>query len=492
MKDVHRIGGQRNLNFNENIALKNYDEASKYMMYGDINNQSKYLRWGGKYTATLINDFEYALSALIALKNNETDKFLKDCKKAETEKTERPNIPYTAEDKLIQVWDSIFPHRKLSIEDSKFFTKFDKNGHEKRYSATEMSDGERAVLYLTAQVLCIPESKTLIIDEPELNLHGSIMNRLWQELERARPDCLFIYITHDIDFAALHGHAEKIWVQSYDGNTWQFEKLTDEGLPEDLLLEILGSRKPILFVEGEKNSLDTRLYSALYPEYHVMACGSCTQVITRTKALQKTKSLHNIDVYGIIDRDYRTEYEIDSYKDDNIFTVQVAEVENLFLVEELIRIIAKHEHMDENETVEKIKKYICDERLGNQIESQICQSVVANIKYRLQTADVSKKNEKEAKDSLEQVWKELNYDTIKSDHEQVFQKAHQTRDYAVILKIFNEKGLAKSIGHYFGKQNNDYCNLVLRMLQSGNHPEIAEALAKYLPPEILRCHRLPA
>ena len=69
-----------------------------------------------------------------------------------------------------------------------------------------MSDGERAVLYLIVQVLCIPDNKKLIIDEPELHLHGSIMNRLWKGLEQVRPDCLFIYITHDTDFAALHSH----------------------------------------------------------------------------------------------------------------------------------------------------------------------------------------------------------------------------------------------------------------------------------------------
>lgn len=45
-----------------------------------------------------------------------------------------------------------------------------------------MSDGERAVLYLIVQVLCIPDNKKLIIDEPELHLHGSIMNRLFTRL----------------------------------------------------------------------------------------------------------------------------------------------------------------------------------------------------------------------------------------------------------------------------------------------------------------------
>lgn len=484
--DIHRIGGQRKLNFNENIPLKNYNEASQYMFYGNTNISHKLPRWFNHETTSMLTDFEYALAALLALKNNECDKFMKECRNADTRKTERPKIPLTVEDKLISVWNSIFPHRKLAIEDSKFYTLFEKNGQQEKYSATEMSDGERSVLYLTAQILCIPDNKTLIIDEPELHLHGSIMNRLWQALEQVRPDCLFIYITHDTDFAALHNHAEKIWVKSYDGTTWQLEKLTEKDLPEALLLEILGSRKPILFVEGEKSSLDTQLYTALYPKFHVIACGSCTQVITRTKVFQKTKPLHNIDVYGIIDRDYRTDLEINSYKKDNIFTINVAEVENLFLVEELIRIIARHELKDENKTVEKIKQYICKERLEKQMDSQICQSVVADIKYCLQTVDISSKNEAKAKDSLNDALNKLDYDAIKQKHEKVFQETYSTGDYASILKIFNEKGLVNSIGQHFGRRNDDYCPLVLRMLQSGKHPEIAEALAKYLPSEIPR------
>ena len=43
-----------------------------------------------------------------------------------------------------------------------------------------------------------------------------------------------------------------------------------------------------------------------------------------------------------IDRDYRSDYEIEKYKENNIFTLNVAEVENLFITEELIRLMAEH------------------------------------------------------------------------------------------------------------------------------------------------------
>ena len=178
--------------------------------------------------------------------------------------------------------EQIFPQRSLKLVDAKFLAWFTKgDGIPVEYSSTQMSDGERAVLYLAAQVLCVPENKTLIIDEPEVHLHRSIMNRLWKTLESYRPDCLFIYITHDTQFASMHGNAEKIWIKEFDGTNWKLEIIESNDLPEELLLDILGSRKPVLFVEGERNSYDTQLYSALYPEYYIVPCGSCTQVVVR-------------------------------------------------------------------------------------------------------------------------------------------------------------------------------------------------------------------
>ena len=82
----------------KNISLKNYNEAFHYVFYGSDNINSKIVRWGNHETTTILNDFEYALAAFLALKHNDCDKFLKDCKEAEAKKAERPEIPCTVED----------------------------------------------------------------------------------------------------------------------------------------------------------------------------------------------------------------------------------------------------------------------------------------------------------------------------------------------------------------------------------------------------------
>lgn len=493
LANVHRIGAQRNLNFSEYVPLKSYSQAEDIVFFGtaDSNNgwkDQKGLRWnyGKSYTTSMMKDFDDVLAALIALTNKENGDFVQNCKSAEQQGKEKPHTPFTVIDKLITVWNEVFPHRGLEYSDAKFMAVLHSAAGASKYSSPQMSDGERAVLYLAAQVLCVPKNKTLIIDEPELHLHRSIMNRLWHSLERCRPDCLFIYITHDTQFASLHGNADKIWIKEYDGTNWTFEKVDGHDLPEDLLFDILGSRKNVLFVEGEKNSYDTQLYTILYPNYYVIACGSCTQVIARTKAFRNNPSLHHYQVYGIIDRDYRSNYEIEKYREDNIYTINVAEVENLFLVEGLIRLLASHFGKDPDSVFSDVKKYIVQQRFAGQIEKQICQSVVAHLKYQLASAELSKKDECKAKESLDDVFACIDYDQTKAEQESKFRDALDSDNYQRILSVFNEKSLSTSIGHFFDLKDAAYCNMVLALLNSGLHDNIVNELVPYLPPEIPR------
>lgn len=349
-----------------------------------------------------------------------------------------------------------------------------------------MSDGERSVLYLAAQVLCVPKNKILIMDEPEIHLHRSLMNRLWVALENSRKDCLFIYITHDTQFAASHTHAEKIWVQEFDGANWKLQKLENSEIPEELLLDILGNRKNVLFVEGEKDSYDSQLYASIYPDYYIVPCGSCTQVIARTKAFKNNNTLHHCEVYGIIDRDYRSDYEIDRFKEDNIFTIDVAEVENLFLTEELIRLLATHLGKNDDEVFNMVRDYVINQRYANQINGQICESVVAQIKYKLNCAEISKKNETEAKSTLETTLSSIDYDEIKRVQELKFQKALDDNDYKQIIRTFNKKEIAKSIGHFFGLNDNAYCQMVIDLLKTNKKDDIVTALLPYMTTEIAR------
>lgn len=489
MKRVHRVGAQRKLSFSENIPLKPLSQAWNYVQFGaddefSVSNGIKDHRWGwsnADCTTRLIDDIDNTFAALLAMNSNEEHEFIEKAREAEAQNIPVPKVPITVSEKLIRIWRRILPQRRLILEDAKFIAILDRNEGEEKYSATNMSDGERSVLYLTAQVLCAPQNTLLIIDEPEVHLHRSIMNRLWKALEEERPDCLFIYITHDVQFAAAHSHADKIWVREFDGKRWKYEKIESGELPEEMLLDILGSRKKVLFVEGERNSFDTQLYSEIYPEYYVVPCGSCTQVIARTKAFRGNQFLHDNEVFGIIDRDFRSEYEITQYGADGIYAIKVAEVENLFIVEELIKLFASHMGLDANDVFHKVKNYVINRRFAKQIEGQICESVVAQIKYKLSSAEISKKNEDEAKATLDEVLNSISFDSIKADEAKRFRDALDGADYAEILKLFNKKSIAGSVGQFFGVKNEEYQRIIIGLLHGILHDEIIVALLPYMP-----------
>lgn len=71
-----------------------------------------------------------------------------------------------------------------------------------------------------------------------------------------------------MDFAVLCQSSVKIWAKSFDGACWDYELLDSSiRLPEQLYLVILGSRNPILFIEGDDSSIDYRILQLAFIEY---------------------------------------------------------------------------------------------------------------------------------------------------------------------------------------------------------------------------------
>ena len=208
-----------------------------------------------------------------------------------------------------------------------------------------MSDSEKLVFYLIGAALCACPNALLVIEEPETLLHNSIKNQLWDEIEAIRPDCTFVYLTHDIDFATSRSDSKRIWIRSYDADhsVWDYELIeSNESFPEEVYMEILGSRKPILFIEGtDTNSIDSKLYPFIFPDYLVKPMGGCQKVIETTKAFGQLKDFHTLDSKGIVDRDRRTQGEINYLREQHIYVPDVAEVENLLMIEDVIKTVAK-------------------------------------------------------------------------------------------------------------------------------------------------------
>ena len=492
VQNTHRIGAQRSLEFGTYIKQMSYEQATNKLTFGSEEtrkNHNDRWKWDGEkwdYTSGLLVDYESVLSAIWAKQVKQESEYVVQCRKKDAIGQPHDTVPEMVVDKLARIWSSVFPHRDIHFTDGKVTASLTYNQETVEYKGKDMSDGERVALYLMCQALGVPKGKTIIIDEPELHLHRSIMNRLWSAIEQERQDCLFIYITHDTQFAANHRQSQKIWVKEFDGKSWTFETVEESALPEQLLLDIMGNRRKVLFVEGTNESRDTQLYSHLFDEYYVVPCGGCGKVIEQTKAMRANSQLHDLECYGLIDRDCRCEAEIENLQRSGIFVLDVAEVENLFIVEELLQAVNQVQGFTDQTRVDKVKSYIIDDRFSGEINKQILSATISEIKYRLSTFDVSGQADEEVQGKLNQFFEKFDYTAIKQPIEENYTAAKTARDYKKVLKLFNRKTLIDSIGCCFGLTNQDYSDYILRQLNGANADTIKSAIAPYLPTGIPR------
>lgn len=300
-------------------------------------------------------------------------------------------------------------------------------------------------------------------------------------MESEREDCLFVYITHDLDFAAQKSSAEKIWVKSYDGTNWVWSTLPEfEELPEDLVLEVLGARSSVIFVEGTPNSFDLQLYSLFYSNYLVLPKGSCENVIQVVKGLNESGLINDKNVFGIVDRDRRVSAEISNLGKHNISVLDVAEVENLFILPELIKLACEAlEYKYEEKQAEIALKII--ESLKGELDVQISKRTSSEIRHRLLSFNDKSNGLDKIKTSYTDVINGIDVDSIYSDVAKEFDEAIASEHYLDMLKLYNRKSLLTFVGEVLGLKKGEYVNLIIRLSKGKKKADVISALSDYLP-----------
>lgn len=451
-----RISAQRYLQLIEVVEKKDFETAelqlrNVYKNQGPIQPQ---------------NDFQQVLMSLFAEESRRNEKAINDINtKGGIRKEE---LPESVKEQVIKVWNFVFPYRILKLEKDRVRAVNEAT----EFSGTEMSDGEKVGLYLISQILLADKDCTLIIDEPELHLHKSLMVRLWNKLEEQRKDCIFIYITHDLDFAVSKPSGKIIWIQGFKNNQWEWKELNSNGvIPENLYLEMLGSRKSILFVEGDKGSLDIQIYQAYYENFTVIPCGSCEKVIEAVKGLKNHSDLHDKKVYGLIDKDFRTKEQLDSLMSEGVFSIALNEVENLFLAPEIVEMICKHLSKEDkkNEIIVEIKKIYAENKE---------QLVFVATKYQRYRHLGEKfglvKNKNDYDKFKKDIFAEL-------DNLTVIGLPDDTADIIEILKVYPHKGLVNQIQGKIELSKNGYKHLFLGFFTTNKRQSILDILKLYLP-----------
>lgn len=474
---VHRISAQKSLAMPDTSTPTAIDLAETDLLFGNPvhgrQNKQGY-RWGGKPSISLLSDFEKLMVYLFSDHTEESAKYLNASKATEL----RVSPPTTKLDRVKAVWETILPHRKLIIGGLRIQTSFAGDAS-KIYNSSEMSDGERVVFYLIGQCLAAPQNGIVVVDEPELHLHKSIQTPLWTEIERLRPDCLFIYLTHDVDFAAAKESSKKIWLKAFDGAVWDWESFnSDDNIPEDLLLEILGSRKPVVFVEGVNGSYDSALYNVVLKDFLVIPVGSCSQVIQSVKALKANDQLHHLDVFGIIDRDRRVPAEVQKLEQDSVFVLTVAEVENLFCTREVLEIVSTRLARDVNSDFQAVSATIFS-RLQGELEVQASLRAASEIKFRLNMFDEKARGAAELASALQSLSGGIDAAAIYAQSLAEFKSVLATNDFEGLLTLYNRKSLSAQAGSALGLANGSLPELVVRLAKGDCREVITKSLKKY-------------
>lgn len=381
-------------------------------------------------------------------------------------------------DKAIEMWNYLIEHREMFCDGNNIKIKVKESGEE--YPAHQMSDGEKNILYLIGRVLLAPENAMIIIDEPEMYLHKAIINKLWDKLEAKRKDCIFVYLTHDLDFASSRT-ATKHWIKKFIyPNTWEFEEIKENEIPENLLMKLLGSRKKILFCEGKKgNSLDIPILEILFPDYTITSVESCSKVIQYTRAFNKIPS-KDTKAIGVIDRDFRKQEQIDKLSTENIYTYDVSEIENLFLIEDFINAFAKYKN--ENIDIIRIKEKIF-EFMSQHKELQISNYVSSYINYIFSEEHLKQGNTlEEVKKNFDNFQSKINIEEKYNDRKNEYEKIINDKDYEKAIFIYNNKGLHKAIENEIKYSSNSYRSKAIEFLKVSK--EAQEILKKSFPTEI--------
>lgn len=343
-------------------------------------------------------------------------------------------------DKMVELWQEIFPGNQIINDGGRML--FATESGTDLISTSSLSSGEKAVLYYIAGVLYAKPDSMVFIDNPSMFLHPAILNTLWNAIEGLRPDCTFVYNTSDMDFVNSRTGNTCVWVKSHDVQrmTWDYEILGKDVLPDDLFVGIMGTRRPVLFIEGDaEHSIDAKLYPLVFKRYTVRPLGSCNRVIETTRTFNDLKNIHKLESLGLVDRDRRTDEEVKYLRSKRILVPEVAEVENLFMVEEVIRIMCTYRRRNPDIVLRKVKKSVL-KMFNSHFREQVLQHVRHIMKRTLERrADMRVRNIAELEAHLRSLPGIIN---VRREYDRLirsFSEIAERGDYAAVLKIFNHK-----------------------------------------------------
>lgn len=404
--------------------------------------------------------------------------------------------------RLQKSWQSLFPGRQISFRGYVPKVTSEYVAGETGYPAQSMSDGERVALYLAGRVLDAKQG-IIIVDEPEVHFHSRLAIQFWDELERLRSDCRFVYITHDLTFAQSRNTDNYLIVRP--GKQPELIKI-EAGIPSDVAEDILSAASfsiyadRLIFCEGTESSYDQKFLRAWYNgrKDAVIPVGSCREVIKCTSVFRESKVLLGVTAIGLVDRDYWSESFLQSLP-DGVTPLPAHEIESLFCDHKLFIAVAEHQGCSV-EKANNLYSAFCSEAAYRFREGLLLKQISERFKARCIDQFNKSLNSLCANGSVEDVRTNhclaLSHENWNMIPDVIFDEEKTTINCALIppyeslLKLLPGKVYLGILTEKLGLEKQAYIDLIINAL---NHPNkeplrtlgvnIRSALADALPKE---------
>jgi len=403
--------------------------------------------------------------------------------------------------KLQGVWNRLFPTRKLEI--GGFFPKvkrLDGSTDEAPYSLRYMSDGERTVLYMSARVMTA-EHPIILVDEPELHMHSRLAVEFWDEAEKLRPDCAFIYVTHDLNFT-LSRRGATVLVARPNAAT---EAVSVDDLPATVAAEVLGAAtlpfyaKRIFFFEGEQGKgLASQFFEIWFNDNQTftMPCGDRDSVCAAVSGLKRV-GVAAAEIIGLIDRDFYSD-AVNQSVTNGVTVLPLHEIESLFCDQHVVHAVAEHlgkkPHDVWTEFLSRVRKEFRGKTFSHLVARRVRSRIGDLLDGAYNNADVVDDLELTAKNHSTNLNKvDLPGKTLSMFDEEARRVIKALSEGASdMLAILPGKHLLSILANVFGFKTSDFTDLVLRSLEEQADKEnqalltlgtkVEAALNTYLPP----------
>ena len=240
-----------------------------------------------------------------------------------------------------------------------------------------------------------------------------------------------------------------------------------DNLKMESIIEIVGSRKPIIFCEGQKNSFDYKIYEILFgKKYTIIPTGTCEQVIESVVVCNNHKSTYNFHAaIGIIDSDLKREAEINKLKKKGIIVLKCNEIEMLLLDKDIFFKVLNHLYKDASVFENFKNEFFCKiEERKDYIIKRICKTLIDESINSFRIDDKNNKTKEDFKKNIDTIIGNVEVDKTWTSIEKRVDEILSDADYDSALRICCLEH-REILGGVLEKFIPDYVNVAMGLLR---------------------------